>query len=148
MFSKIYVRVTTSPLETAEKLHEELRELRVQHYTLREQHDELRDKMKFFTKVKPAIRVVWSGNWGGKRSGGDWGEQVGRDDVLQIHFHVCEEINFVLFRRAFTISWSFSIAPISSYWLPFLPILVLGKCGWLSRNWRSSGTCEGEGCVD
>ena len=38
-------------LESAEKLQSELRELRVQHYTLKEQHDELKEKMKFFTKV-------------------------------------------------------------------------------------------------
>ena len=37
--------------ESAEKLQTELRELRVQHYTLKEQHDDLREKMKFFTKV-------------------------------------------------------------------------------------------------
>lgn len=37
--------------ESAEKLQSELRELRVQHYTLKEQHDDLKEKMKFFTKV-------------------------------------------------------------------------------------------------
>ena len=37
--------------ESAEKLQTELRELRVQHYTLKEQHDDLKEKMKFFTKV-------------------------------------------------------------------------------------------------
>lgn len=37
--------------ESAEKLTSELRELRVQHYTLKEQHDDLKEKMKFFTKV-------------------------------------------------------------------------------------------------
>ncbi|XP_048576646.1 protein fantom-like isoform X2 [Nematostella vectensis] len=34
----------------AEKVEEELRQLRVQHYTLKEQYDDLREKMKFFTK--------------------------------------------------------------------------------------------------
>ena len=37
--------------ESAEKLQAELRELRVQHYTLKEQHDDLKEKMKFFSKV-------------------------------------------------------------------------------------------------
>ena len=37
--------------ESAEKLQTELREMRVQHYTLKEQHDDLKEKMKFFTKV-------------------------------------------------------------------------------------------------
>lgn len=44
----------TSPsiiVESAEKLNAELRELRVQHYTLKEQYDDLKEKMKFFTKV-------------------------------------------------------------------------------------------------
>ena len=40
-----------SPLESAEKLESELRGLRVQHYALKEQHDDLKEKMKFFTKV-------------------------------------------------------------------------------------------------
>ncbi|XP_020602821.1 protein fantom-like isoform X2 [Orbicella faveolata] len=40
----------TSERESAEKLQTELRELRVQHYTLKEQHDDLKEKMKFFTK--------------------------------------------------------------------------------------------------
>ncbi|KAJ7360419.1 Protein fantom [Desmophyllum pertusum] len=40
----------TNERESAEKLHSELRELRVQHYTLKEQHDDLKEKMKFFTK--------------------------------------------------------------------------------------------------
>lgn len=38
-------------VESAEKLNAELRELRVQHYTLKEQYDDLKEKMKFFTKV-------------------------------------------------------------------------------------------------
>ena len=38
-------------VESAEKLQSELREVRVQHYTLKEQHDDLKEKMKFFTKV-------------------------------------------------------------------------------------------------
>lgn len=40
-----------SSVESAEKLQSELREVRVQHYTLKEQHDDLKEKMKFFTKV-------------------------------------------------------------------------------------------------
>lgn len=40
-----------SYVESAEKLQSELREVRVQHYTLKEQHDDLKEKMKFFTKV-------------------------------------------------------------------------------------------------
>ncbi|RMX59574.1 hypothetical protein pdam_00003649, partial [Pocillopora damicornis] len=40
----------TSERESAEKLNAELRELRVQHYTLKEQYDDLKEKMKFFTK--------------------------------------------------------------------------------------------------
>ena len=40
-----------SCVESAEKLQSELREVRVQHYTLKEQHDDLKEKMKFFTKV-------------------------------------------------------------------------------------------------
>lgn len=40
----------TSERESAEKLNSELRELRVQHYTLKEQYDDLKEKMKFFTK--------------------------------------------------------------------------------------------------
>ncbi|XP_078365018.1 protein fantom-like isoform X2 [Oculina patagonica] len=40
----------TGERESAEKLQSELRELRVQHYTLKEQHDDLKEKMKFFTK--------------------------------------------------------------------------------------------------
>jgi len=40
----------THERESAEKLQAELRELRVQHYTLKEQHDDLKEKMKFFTK--------------------------------------------------------------------------------------------------
>ena len=37
--------------ESAEKLQVELRDLRVQYFTLKELHDDLREKMKFFTKV-------------------------------------------------------------------------------------------------
>lgn len=39
-------------LESAEKVQEELRELRIQHYTLKEQYDTLKEKMKFFTRVR------------------------------------------------------------------------------------------------
>lgn len=46
----LYVSSTLSP-ESAEKLQTELRELRVQHFTVKEQHDDLKEKMKFFTKV-------------------------------------------------------------------------------------------------
>lgn len=40
----------THERESAEKLQSELRDLRVQFYTLKEQHDDLKEKMKFFTK--------------------------------------------------------------------------------------------------
>lgn len=40
----------THERESAEKLESELRGLRVQHYALKEQHDDLKEKMKFFTK--------------------------------------------------------------------------------------------------
>lgn len=44
-------------LESAEKLQSELRDLRVQFYTLKEQHDDLKEKMKFFTKVYLSPKV-------------------------------------------------------------------------------------------
>lgn len=58
LFGQVLWRVTRNfsihviiIVESAEKLNAELRELRVQHYTLKEQYDDLKEKMKFFTKV-------------------------------------------------------------------------------------------------
>ena len=38
-------------LESNENLHDEIRDLKVNHFSLKEKHDELMEKMKFFTKV-------------------------------------------------------------------------------------------------
>jgi hypothetical protein len=61
------------PSENAEKQHEELRELRIHHFTLKEQYDTLREKMKFFTRVSlchrcadtngfPSEPIIWHEN--------------------------------------------------------------------------------------
>ena len=39
-------------VEEAEKLEDEHRELKIKYFELKQEHDELTDKMKFFTKVK------------------------------------------------------------------------------------------------
>ena len=41
--------------EEAEKLEEEHRELRIKYFELKQEHDELTDKMKFFTKVSNCL---------------------------------------------------------------------------------------------
>lgn len=39
-------------LEMHEKLQQEYRELQLQHYQIKEEYDDIKEKMKFFTKVK------------------------------------------------------------------------------------------------
>lgn len=49
-------------------MQSELRELRVQHYTLKEQHDDLKEKMKFFTKVIYGYSTIIINAMQGKRA--------------------------------------------------------------------------------
>lgn len=49
----------TAERERVERQDKESRELQREYYKLKEQHDELKEKMKFFTKVTPLLITVY-----------------------------------------------------------------------------------------
>ena len=51
MSSDVETYLSFISLESNEALHDEIRDLKVNHFSLKEKHDEVSEKMRFFTKV-------------------------------------------------------------------------------------------------
>ena len=79
--------------ESAEKLQTELREMRVQHYTLKEQHDDLKEKMKFFTKVISGLLFTECTAYY------NTGNHAGPPFNVTVFFYVCHCIFTISFKK-------------------------------------------------